>query len=144
MVVSDLDRSIEFYTTVLGFQVLRKTDNSVYLYLGTDLLELNQGRTTDSIQSPASPEAWLNEMNGTPGLRHLGFRANNLDEIVGRLERHQVQMIVPVRRFQPCIEHVESTSDEKLRRASRPQGSDNWRIVMFSDPDGIMLEFIER
>jgi glyoxylase I family protein len=144
MAVSDLDRSVDFYTTVLGFEVLRKTNDSAYLHLGTDLLELNQGGVTDSTPSPATPEAWLQEMNGSPGLKHLGFRVDNLDEIVEKLEAHQVRMIVPARRFRPQIEYVESPHDEKLQRASRPQEGDDWRIVMFSDPDGVILEFLER
>ena len=144
LAVSDLDRSIAFYKDVLGFQVLRKTDSSAYLNLGTDLLELNQGTGPTSPPASKASEAWLREMCGSPGLRHLGFRVDDLEKIVERLRENCVEMIVPTRDFKPNIEHAESPTEEKLRRASRPQGSDSWRIVMFSDPDGIILEFIER
>jgi hypothetical protein len=39
---------------------------------------------------------------------------------------------------------VAETDDEKLRRAARPVGRSHWRIAMFADPDGIILELLER
>jgi len=46
--------------------------------------------------------------------------------------------------YTPTIEHVAEVSHEKLRRAARPIGKPSWRIADVSDPDGVMLEILER
>ena len=42
------------------------------------------------------------------------------------------------------IEHVAKVSAEKLRRAAQPIGKPYWRMADVSDPDGVILELLER
>ncbi len=142
LTVSDLETSINFYIDVFGFRLLRRTETSAYLHLGTDLLELTQVRghtcSRDEMKDPAET------MYNSIGITHIGFRIDNLDDAIEKIEESGGKLVISPFTFMPKITYVTEHKDEKLRRASTPQGSDEWRIAGFSDPDGIILEIIER
>ena len=142
LTVSDLKTSINFYIDVFGFHLLRRTETSAYLHLGTDLLELTQVRghifSGDEMKSPSEI------MYSSIGISHIGFRVDNLQDAIEKIEKSGGKLVIPPFAFMPKITCVTEHKDEKLRRASTPQGSDEWRIAGFSDPDGIILEIIER
>jgi glyoxylase I family protein len=142
--VSDLEKSIDFYTKVFGFSVLRKTSTNAYLYLGNDLLELMQSDNPTKVKNPETPEAWQKDMRSSVGLKHIGFRVDDLDEAIERITKLGGKLIVPPVEVEPKIEYVANTTADKLRRAAKPIKRRYWRIAMFSDPDGVILEILER
>ena len=142
--VSDLDESIRFYTEVFGFGVLRKTTSNAYLHLDDQLLELMQSEAPSEETTPHTPDGWGELVRSSVGFVHIGFRVDDMDEAIESIERLGGQLIVPPYDFEPQIEYAAEPEDEKLRRASRPIGRKYWRIAMFSDPDGVMLELLER
>jgi catechol 2,3-dioxygenase-like lactoylglutathione lyase family enzyme len=144
MTVNDLERSIRFYTEVFGFALLRKTTTNAYLYLDDQLLELTQCRAPAQVTTPDSPEAWTEYMYGAPATIHIGFRVDDMDEAVRKIEELGGELVVPPCRFEPQIEHAVEATVEKLRRAAKPTSKPYWRLAVFADPDGIILELVER
>ena len=117
IIAGDLDRSLRFYTEVLGFTVLRhvyreeRRSHKVDLALdGTYLIELFT--FPDAPPRPSYPEA--------KGLRHLAFSVERLDDCIRELEAKGVQ-VEPVRTdpYTGC------------------------RCTFFADPDGLPLELVE-
>jgi glyoxylase I family protein len=142
--VSDLERSIAFYTEVLGFRLLRKTTTNAYLHLDDQLLELTQCRSSTESSAPEGPPECDEQLYHAVGITHLGFRVENMDEAVNKIEKLGGKLITPPYDFEPQIEYAVEPGDDKLRRAAKPVGRTNWRIALFSDPDGILLELLER
>ena len=141
---NDLAESIKFYTEVFGFTVLRETMQNAYLYLDDQLLELMQSRAPTDLNTPQTPEGWDERMRSCSGLVHIGFRVGNLEEAIQRIEELGGRLVVPPYEFEPKIEYVAEATTEKLRIASQPVGKAYWRIAMFADPDGVILELLER
>ena len=141
---NDLEESIRFYTGVFGFSVLRKTTCNAYLYLDDQLLELMQSSAPTEVNTPQTPEGWDERMWSSVGLVHIGFRVDDMEEAILKIEKLGGQLIVPPYEFEPKIEYVAQSTTDKLRRASQPVGKAYWRIAMFADPDGVILELLER
>ncbi len=144
LTVSDVDRSIRFYTEVLGFVLLRKTATNAYLHLEDQLVELTQLRTPTQASPPATPERCTEQMHRVVGITHLGFRVDDLEAAAEKIETLGGKLITPPYQFEPQIEYAVEPNSEKLRRAARPVGRPYWRIAVFADPDGIILELVER
>jgi catechol 2,3-dioxygenase-like lactoylglutathione lyase family enzyme len=143
--VSDLDRSVEFYAKVLGFRVMRRTATSAYLHLGNDLLELMQSGYPVKVERPSTPEDWSKRMHDDLGLSHIGFRVENLDETLKAIKDLGGRVVIPPYNFEPKIQYTTDQVEDKLRRVAKPpQGRLYWRIAVFSDPDGTLLELVER
>lgn len=143
LTVGDLDRSIDFYCGVFGYRLLRRTTINAYLHLGEELLELMQG-SEPAPPEPASPDGWQARLFGAPGLNHIGFRVDDLDAAIRELEARGGRLVVPPLEFAPQITEVAPTQSDKLRRAAAPVDRAAWRIAMFADPDGTLLELLER
>ncbi len=144
LTVSDLEKSIDFYTQVFGFKVLRKTTINTYLYLDNELLELMQSEAPIKVETSKTPEEWIKLMKGPVGLNHIGFRVDDMDAAIERIIRLGGELVVPPMEFEPEIQYVTEPAEDKLRRAAKPTNKPSWRIAMFSDLDGIMLEILER
>ncbi len=142
--VSDLERSIDFYTNVLGFSLLRRTSIHAYLYLGSDLLELMQSDAPSRVDRPETPSDWIKKMTGNVGLNHIGFRVDDIDEAVSRIRGLGGEVVVQPYKFEPDIVYAAEPTNDKLRRAARPIDKPYWRIAMVSDPDDVMIEILER
>ena len=133
MIVKNRDESVDFYTKVLGFRILRKyetdTQRVAYLYLDEQLLELNE----------------LFDKNEPLGLQHLGIRVEDMDEAMAYFKEQGIEYISGPVEFKPEIYATADVSSEKLVRALKPRGEKTyWRISKFRDPNGVMLELLER
>jgi catechol 2,3-dioxygenase-like lactoylglutathione lyase family enzyme len=144
LAVTDLDRSIDFYIAVFGFSMLRRTTINAYLHLGDELLELIRADAPREPPRPRTPDEWRAEMAKHLGLNHVGFRVDDLAAAIEELERRGGTLVVPPFEFTPVIEHVAEPGSEKLYRAARPREGSSWRVAVFADPDGTMLELLER
>ena len=144
LTVSDLERSIGFYTEVLGFTLLRKTTTNAYLHLEDQLLELTQCREELEPAPPVDPQGCEGRMHRETGITHLGFRVDDMGTALERLERLGGVVITPPYELEPQIEYAIDVEAEKLRRATKPVGRRSWKIAVLADPDGILLELIER
>ncbi len=133
IVVKDRDASVEFYTKVMGFKILRKYETDTmrvaYMYLDDQLLEVNEFLAEDKPM----------------GLWHLGFRVDDMDKAMAELKKHGAEYIDGPTKFQPKIYATADVSNEKLLRALRPPtDKPYWRISNFKDPNGVLLELLER
>lgn len=117
IIASDIQRSIDFYVGVLGFQVIRQVyrqerdSHKVDLAMnGTYLIELFT--FPGAPKRPSYPEA--------QGLRHLAFSVTDIEQSIAELRSHGIPT-EPIRidPFTGC------------------------RCVFFADPDGLPLELVE-
>ena len=115
LTVSDLDRSLKFYTEVLGFELrVRFGPNSVFLHDGT----MGRGLNTPG---PDISEGEQRFDEARVGLDHLGFKVASADEV------------------QQAAEHLDAHGIARSEvKPGRIPGSS---LVVFRDPDNIQLEY---
>ncbi|UCC39614.1 MAG: VOC family protein [Candidatus Aminicenantes bacterium] len=142
--VSDLERSIDFYANALGFSILKKTPINAYIYKGTDMIEIVKAENPSDKENLKTPMGLKDLMTKRAGLYHIGFRVDDLDDAVERIEKYGGKLIVPPEKYEPKLESVANVTDDKLKRAASPIGKPFWRIAVFADPDGILIELLER
>lgn len=118
IICSDYQRSLRFYTEVLGFEVLaenyregRKSYKTDLALNGEYLIELFS--FPDAPERPSYPEA--------RGLRHIAFEVDNLDDALAELEANG-------------IPHEPIRTDEYTGK----------RFAFFADPDQLPIEFYEK
>lgn len=121
LVVSDLARSLDFYTHVLGFKLVKQLQFAdrelILLSLGDDAaskIELLRYDATDPAK-PVSPDRTL------LGLRHLAFHVSDIAKVYNQLLAQGVTML----------------EDPPFQKPNGPP------IAFGMDPDGILLEFTE-
>jgi lactoylglutathione lyase len=118
MTVTDLPRSVEFYTRLLGFEVdheMRFPESGLhimFLRLGDTILEL--------FGVPEVHGTMVNDINEIVGYKHICLQADSVDEEYARLRALGV-----VFRIAPVTVQ------------------DSVRIAFFKDPDGIDIELLE-
>jgi len=153
LTVRDVDRSIEFYSRGLGLRSLRisvlhptpETEfRNAYMCSDSFLLELITAESS-AIQLQ-SPDSMQKAMRGTIGITHLGMRVRNLEAAIEKLKAAGGVMIgepFQVAKEETDIVYVADKVDPKIRYARRP-GKKPWRIALFKDPDGVVIELVER
>lgn len=121
LVVKDLERSIDFYTRVLGFHIARRLEfpdrELVILALGEQpaaKLELLRYDATDPSDSVPEERTRL-------GLRHLAFHVPDVGAAFDQL----------------AAEGVKMQEEPPFRRPGGPP------IAFGYDPNGVLLEFTE-
>lgn len=123
IIVSDYEKSRDFYVNQLGFEVIRENhrperhDYKLDLRCGNAELEIFGNKPSDSAyQAPPKrlsfPEAC--------GLRHLAFRVENIEAVVTELTSLGIESL-PIR--------TDDFTGEKM--------------TFFFDPDGLPLELHE-
>ena len=143
--VSDLNTSIDFYTKVLGFTLIRKTTITAYLHKDNDVLELMQAENPKKVPPPQNAKELKNLMLSGPGVFHIGFRVDNMDQALKELKASGNKIVSEPIDYTPEINFVlENLDSDKLKRVARPLKKPFWRIAKICDPDGIILEVLER
>ena len=115
LTVSDLERSLAFYTEVLGFELrMRFGPDSVLLHDGTVGLGLNTPWHDISAEERRFDEARV-------GLDHVGFRVASPDDV------------------RAAAEHLDAhgVAHSEVKPGRLPDSL----LVVFRDPDNIQLEY---
>ncbi|HJD84092.1 VOC family protein [Kitasatospora aureofaciens] len=117
--VTDLNRSIDFYRAVLGLQLTHEgTDpERRYAMLGRD------GRLVITLWQQSTGAF----STGTPGLHHLSFEVESLDEV--RATENLLRGLGAEFAYDGVVPHGEGSASGG---------------IFFSDPDGIRLEIYTR
>lgn len=116
IIVSNYEKSKDFYVNKLGFQILRENyreergDYKLDLKLGECELEIFSGKNNP--KRPSYPEAC--------GLRHLAFKVDDIEKEVEELKVLGIE-VEPIR-----LDEITSK-----------------RMTFFQDPDGLPLELHE-
>jgi lactoylglutathione lyase len=114
LVVQDLEKSVDFYSKILGFKLFKQKDHpsvglkNAFLSLNSQILELIQ--YTDS-------RAGI--VRGWGIIDHLSFEVENLDEAILKLRDAKVELIGSTRTL------------------------DGEKLIFFKGPSGERLEIIE-
>ena len=152
LTVRDVEKSIDFYTKALGMKLLRKsvvnpTPDTKYVnafvYNDHFFLELIPAETTE-LETHQRPTTFPGAMRGTIGITHLGVRVKDLDVAVAKMKAAGATAIdKPIQ-----VDKVETIFfakgvDPKIRYFKEPRKKP-WRVALFSDPDGVTIELIER
>lgn len=87
LICSDYERSKEFYTQKLGFTIVREVFRQERHSFKLDLA-LNENYLIELFSFPNSPGR-LSRPEAC-GLRHLAFKVNNLDKVLGQLKIKEV------------------------------------------------------
>jgi catechol 2,3-dioxygenase-like lactoylglutathione lyase family enzyme len=123
LTVRDLDRSVDFYTRLMGLPLLQTTD-------GSDLSDGGDG-SRRAVLSAGAVALRLREVPGAAdsgwlpddlqrGFRHVGFKVSDIDARAKALRERGVEF-----RMDPTDAHG------------------GVRIAFFYDPDGVHLEFVQ-
>ena len=113
--VTDLERSLQFYQSALGFQVLGRSDEDGrrYGFLGDgERLVLTLWQQSDGRFAA-----------GSPGLHHLSFQAESIDAV--RDAEARLRELGVTFAYDGIVAHGEGTKSGG---------------IFFEDPDGIRLE----
>lgn len=117
IVVSDIDRSLAFYQTILGLEKVEEIEvwfgRFHRLRFGESFIKL-----VDPLEPPATNRPKIEDQTG---IRYLTFPVRNIDEICATCEQAGVPF-------------------EKHKFELRP----GVFIAMVRDPDGTIVEFVER
>ena len=115
--VSDIKKSLDFYQGILG---LEKTEE-VQTGFGT-LHRLRYGTSDVKLMNPKKvPPAGLIGLEKQLGIRYLTFVIRDLSDLCAVLKQKGVEFTIPETQIRPGT-----------------------RIAMVKDPDGNIIEFVER
>lgn len=118
VICSDYQRSLDFYTHVLGFRILAEHYRKERQSYKTDLA-LGDEYVIELFSFPSPPRRATHPE--ATGLRHLAFEVENLEGEVRELNRLD-------------IAHEEVRTDEFTGK----------RFLFLQDPDGLPIELYER
>lgn len=118
IICSDYQRSLYFYTHVLGLKVIAENYREQRKSYKTDLA-LGDEYIIELFSFPSPPQRVTNPE--AAGLRHLAFEVNDISEVVAELDVLN-------------IAHEEVRTDEFTSK----------HFLFFRDPDGLPIEVYER
>lgn len=153
LTVSNVDKSIEFYSNGLGLKLLRVSVlnpspniqfKNAYMYSDSLLVELITAE--ESATKPEQPASWQSSLRASIGITHLGVRVRNLEAAMARLEAAGARKIggpFEISSKTTKIVYLAGKPPRRVRYARRP-GKKPWRNAVFCDPDGVVIELVER
>jgi catechol 2,3-dioxygenase-like lactoylglutathione lyase family enzyme len=117
VIVSDIKASLNFYQNVLGLEFI----GTVPLWFGT-MHRLRFGKSDFKLIEPnkVPPHGVIGLENQT-GFRYVTFVIKNLSELCKDLQKIGIEFTIPEKEIRPGV-----------------------RIAMVKDPDGNIVEFVER
>ena len=141
IVVSDLERSVRFYTEVLGFRKMKEARLEGEWIDRVVGLTGVRARVAYVVAPAGEPRVELlcydrptgaavpaNSAANTPGLRHVALRVDDMDAMCARLQAAGVKLFhAPVKVPAGVVSH---DAGEKT-------------LVYFLDPDGVILELAQ-
>jgi catechol 2,3-dioxygenase-like lactoylglutathione lyase family enzyme len=117
IVVSDIKASLDFYQNILGLEFV----GSVPLWFGT-MHRLRFGTSDFKLIEPkAVPPQGAIGLENQLGFRYVTFVIENLSELCSDLKNTGIEFALPETTLRPGV-----------------------RIAMVKDPDGNIVEFVER
>jgi catechol 2,3-dioxygenase-like lactoylglutathione lyase family enzyme len=117
IVVSDIQASLTFYKDLLGLEFVGTTP----VWFGT-MHRLRFGSSDFKLVDPKTvPPKGAIGLDKQLGFRYVTFVVKNLSEICAELKKKGVEFAVPEKEARPGV-----------------------RIAMVKDPDGNIVEFVER
>lgn len=139
--VTNLDRTVDFYTRVLGVKLQSRTRNKYdtlgHALFGTkwgidqkhadlELAVMNVGGTRVEFIEYKDPKAKAYHKNPSiAGSAHVAFKVDDIEKTRKALEGAGVEFHSPINSFMEA-------------------GKVEWRWCYFRDPDGIILELVEQ
>jgi lactoylglutathione lyase len=117
--VGDLQRSIDFYTKVLGMTLLRTTDNPEYKYT---LVFLGYGENPDHAELELTYNYGVSSYEMGTAYGHIALSADNIVETCDAVR----------------------ASGGQISREPGPVKGGSTVIAFITDPDGYKIELIER
>ena len=141
IVVFDLERSIDFYTKVLGFKETRRAyleGRWVESIVGLKGVRANVAYVTAPAgaprlellcyESPAGERLLENSIPNTLGLRHLALQVDNIDVAVRCLKDAKAELV-----SEPVVVPTDVITHHEGHKI----------LCYFLDPDGVLLELTE-
>jgi catechol 2,3-dioxygenase-like lactoylglutathione lyase family enzyme len=135
---ADIDRSLRFYRDLLGMRVLgdnRLSRPEVAALLGCDELDLRivdldtgDGRIVELLQYLQPAGVHVHYTNRDPGSAHVALSVEDLDRVRARIEAAGGSVI----------------SRHPVKAADTEGIFANSRLLYVRDPDGMILELVER
>ena len=117
MIASNIKASLHFYQKLLGLEFVGTTP----LWFGT-MHRLRFGESDFKLIEPKEvPPVGAMGLENQLGFRYVTFVIENLSEVCDDLKKNGIEFTVPEREFRPGV-----------------------RIAMVKDPDGNIVEFVER
>ncbi|MFH0787133.1 MAG: VOC family protein [Pseudomonadota bacterium] len=117
VIVSDIEASLNFYQKLLGLEFVGTTP----LWFGT-MHRLRFGESDFKLIEPKEvPPPGAIGLDNQLGFRYVTFVIENLSELCNDLKKIGLEFTVPEREIRPGV-----------------------RIAMVKDPDGNIVEFVER
>ena len=117
VVVGNINASLDFYVNILGLEKIQEMP----LWFGT-MHRLAFGNSFIKLVDPHErPPHGPDLMEGSLGFRYLTLQVSNIDELCEELKAKKVEFTVDKKEYMPGV-----------------------TIAMVKDPDGNVVEFVER
>jgi catechol 2,3-dioxygenase-like lactoylglutathione lyase family enzyme len=117
MLVSDIQASLHFYRDLLGLKFIEELP----VWFGT-MYRLRFGSSDFKLIAPTQqPPKGILGLEAQLGFRYITFVIKNLSQVCAELKRQGVEFAIPEKEARPGV-----------------------RIAMVKDPDGNIVEFVER
>ncbi|MDH7509171.1 MAG: VOC family protein [Methanomassiliicoccales archaeon] len=133
--VSDMERSVEFYTKVLGLEEVMRLKSKIPGI--KEIVFLSAKNTMLELLAVERPEKFVQEDLRKVGVKHLCFAVKDLEKEVERIKSMGIRMAEE--RHVLNAEHLETVSS-KLENIDIKRGLER---AVFADPDGILIEIAE-
>ncbi len=141
IVVSDLERSVKFYTELLGFKEINRVhlegewiEDIVGLKgVAADVVFIVAPEEEPKIEllcykSPTGDQVPVNSLANTIGLRHIAFRVDDIQAASEKLKAAGVKLL-----SEPIAVPATLMAQNPVRKT----------LCYFHDPDGVLLEIAE-